>query len=269
MSQGQGCALDAEQVMAGLDTEIVGRQVQFYPSVGSTNVIAKTMAAKEAGEGLVILTDEQTAGRGRRGRQWTAPAGTSILMSILLRPGLSADKLNLLTMIVSLAAVDGIQAVTERQAMLKWPNDILIGGMKVGGVLTEGSVIGSWLEYAVVGLGLNVNFDPSEIPQVPPTASSLMVILGEPVDRLVLVQAILDAADRRYRALKAGQSPFDEWSQHLSTIGQHVQITLAPETVEGVVEGVDKRGALRLRTDDGALIEVAAGDVVMLRSRAD
>lgn len=261
--------LSAEQVMAGLDTEIVGRQVQFYHSLGSTNVIAKTMAAKEADEGLVILTDEQTAGRGRHGRRWDAPAGSSILMSVLFRPDLPADKINLLTMIVSLAAIDGVRAVTGLKATLKWPNDILVDEMKVGGVLTEGSFIGGRLDYAVVGLGLNVNFDPAEIPHIPPTASSLMATLDEPVDRLALIEAILAAADQRYRALKADQPPFDEWAQHLNTIGRRVRVQLPSGSVEGIAESVNQQGNLRVRKADGDLDEVAAGDVIALRRHED
>ncbi|MFQ5858746.1 MAG: biotin--[acetyl-CoA-carboxylase] ligase, partial [Anaerolineae bacterium] len=243
--------------------------VLFYPTVGSTNVIAKTMAAKEAAEGLVILTDEQTAGRGRHGRSWEAPAGSSILMSLLFRPRLRAGDANLLTMIISLAAIDGIGEVTGLEAALKWPNDVLINDLKVGGVLTESSLIGDRLEYAVVGLGLNVNFDPASVAGIPPTASSLMVALGRSVDRLALVRAILEAADRRYRALAAGRSPSQEWSQCLTTIGQRVRVTLPDETMEGTAESVNGQGSLFLRRDDGALVEIAVGDVVTLRSHED
>lgn len=269
MSRKQKYTLDARRVMAGLDTDIVGRQVHFYPSVDSTNVIASNMAEKEADEGLVILADEQTAGRGRHGRRWDAPAGSSVLMSVLFRPDLPSEKINLLTMIMSLAALDGIRDTTDLEATIKWPNDVLINNLKVGGVLTEGSFVGDRLDYAVIGLGLNANFDRSEFPGIPPAASSLMIILGGSVDRLALVQAILRAADRRYLALKSGQSPFEEWAQRLSTLGQRVQVTLPGEIVEGVAEGVDQQGRLRVRKDDDVLVEVTAGDVVMLRRRED
>ncbi|RME43879.1 MAG: biotin--[acetyl-CoA-carboxylase] ligase [Chloroflexi bacterium] len=227
------------------------------------------MAAREADEGLVILADEQTAGRGRHGRRWDAPAGSSILMSILFRPDLPASDVNLLTMIVSLAALDGIAEVTGLEAALKWPNDVVVGDRKVGGLLTESSFIGSRLEYAVVGLGLNVNFDPADVANIPSTASSLMVLLGRPVDRLALVRAILTATDWRYRALKAGHSPHAEWSRHLTTIGQRVRVILPVDMVEGVAEGVNRQGSLLVRQDDGTLAEVAAGDVVTLRRHAD
>lgn len=265
MSQDKQRFLNAERVMAGLGTEIVGQQILCYPSVGSTNVIAKTMAAKETDEGLVILADEQTAGRGRHERRWEAPAGSSILMSVLFRPDLPADDINLVTVVVALAALDGIREVTDLEAALKWPNDILIDDRKAGGVLTESSFVGDRLDYVVVGLGLNVNFDPADYPEIPLAASSLMVVLGKPVDRSALVRAILTAADRRYQGVKAGHAPFEEWSQHLATIGQRVRVVLPGETVEGVAEAVSRRGTLRVRQDDGMLSEVAVGDVVTLR----
>jgi BirA family biotin operon repressor/biotin-[acetyl-CoA-carboxylase] ligase len=255
--------------MAGLDTEILGRQVVVYPSVGSTNVIARSMADEGAGEGLVILADEQTAGRGRRGRGWHAPVGSSILMSILFRPELPASHANLLTMIVSLAALEGIREITGLAAGLKWPNDVLLNDRKVAGILTEGSFTGDRLDYAVVGLGLNVNFDPAEIPDIPTTASSLLAVLGRPVDRLALVRAILRATDRRYRALKAGQSPHEEWAQHLTTLGRHVTVTTPDGVVEGIAECVNQQGNLCVRQDDGTLAELAVGDVIMLRRPED
>ncbi len=262
--------LNAERVMAGLNTQIVGREVHFYPSVGSTNVIAKTMAAEAAGEGLVILTDEQTAGRGRHGRRWDAPARSSILMSILFRPDLPAGKANLLTAIMSLAAINGIHDVTGLEAAIKWPNDILVNDLKVGGVLTETSLVRDQFDYAVVGLGLNVNFDPSEVPGIPPTASSLMVALGgRRIDRLALVQAILRTADRQYRALKAGQSPHAEWVRHLTTVGRRVHVALADDSLRGVAEGVTRQGSLQVRKDNGTGVEVRAGDVVTLRRHED
>lgn len=269
MFQDNDQSLSAEQVMAGLQTDIIGRRVLFYPSVGSTNVIAKTKAAREADEGLVILADEQTAGRGRLGRRWDAPVGSSILMSILFRPDLPASDAHLLTMVVSLAAIDGIGEVTGLQASLKWPNDVLVGGRKVGGILTESSFIGDRLDYAVVGLGLNVNFDPADIAGIPPTATSLMVLLGRPVDRLALVRAILSVVDRRYRALKAGHSPREEWSHNLSTIGRRVRVTWSRGVVEGVAEAVNRSGGLLVRRDDGSLAEIAVGDVTLLRDDAD
>jgi len=269
MFQDKNQSLNAKQVMASLQTEIVGRRVLFYPSVGSTNVIVRTMAAREADEGLVILADEQTAGRGRRGRRWHAPAGSSILMSVLFRPNLPASRANLLTMVMSLAALDGIAESTGLRAGLKWPNDVVIGDLKVGGILTESSFIGDRLDYVVVGLGLNVNFDPAQFADIPPTATSLMISLGEPVDRPALVCAILTATDRRYRALKAGHSPYEEWSQHLTTVGRRVRVAVPGGIMEGIAEGVNQQGCLLVRRADGSLAEIAAGDVVTLRDHAD
>lgn len=254
----------AAQITAGLATRIIGRTVLVYPSVTSTNTVVKTMAAEGADEGLVVLAEVQSAGRGRHGRRWEAPPGSSILMSVLFRPELPAEDAGWLTMLVSLAAIDAIREVTGLEAAIKWPNDILIDHLKVGGVLTESSLVGDRLEYAVVGLGLNVNFDPRDYPEIPPTASSLLVRLGRPVDRVTLMRAILMALDRRYCALKAGHSPYQEWSQHLATLGQRVRVVTPTGTLEGTAEGANLRGDLQVRRDDGRLVELVVGDVITL-----
>jgi len=263
MTEGKEEPLSAERITAGLHTSVIGRRVLYYPTVDSTNVVAHEMALAGAEEGLVVVADEQTAGRGRLGRRWIAPAGTSLLFSILLRPRLQAPQIPWLTMIVSLAALDGIREVTDARAGLKWPNDVLIDGRKAGGVLTEFSMTGEHLDFAVVGLGLNVNFDPAEVPELPPETTSLMMALGHPVNRLPLLRAILRAADERYLRLLAGESPLQEWASHLTTLGQTVRVSTPTGVEEGVAEDVDVLGELILRRSDGTRVTIPSGDVTL------
>lgn len=251
----------AERIATGLHTSVIGRRVLYYPTVDSTNVVVHEMALAGAEEGLVVVADEQTAGRGRLGRRWIAPAGTSLLFSILLRPRLRMAQLPWLTMVVSLAALDGIREVTGVEAALKWPNDVLIDGRKAGGVLTEFGTTGEHLDFAVIGLGLNVNFDPAAVPELPPETTSLMVALGRPVQRLPLLRAILRAADERYLRLLAGESPLQEWAAHLATLGQHVRVSTPTGVEEGVAEDVDVLGELILRRSDGTRVTIPSGDV--------
>lgn len=255
--------LTPERITAGLHTSVIGRRVLYYPTVDSTNVVAHRMAVAGAEEGLVVVADEQTAGRGRLGRRWIAPAGTSLLFSILLRPRLRPPQIPWLTMIVSLAALDGIREVTGVEAALKWPNDVLIDGRKAGGVLTEFGMTGGHLDFAVIGLGLNVNFDPAAVPELPPETTSLMVVLGRPVRRLRLLRAILRAADERYLRLLAGESPLQEWTTHLATLGQTVRVRTPSGIEEGVAEDVDVLGELILRRPDGTRVTIPSGDVTL------
>ncbi len=253
--------LSAESIRAALNTQIIGRGVHFYASTGSTNEVLKLLAARGAPEGTVVVTDEQTAGKGRLGRRWLAPAGSSLLLSILFRPPLAPHQLARLTMVCGLGVLEGVQATTGLTLQLKWPNDVLVGERKVAGILAESSLAGDQVEFAIVGIGLNVNFDPASIEGIPKTATSLSSALGRHVPRLPLLAGILSTIDARYLRLLAGESPHDEWAAHLSTLGQAVHV-VTPDGIEtGVAEGVDADGALRLRRDDGSLTHIAAGDV--------
>jgi BirA family biotin operon repressor/biotin-[acetyl-CoA-carboxylase] ligase len=259
-------ALTAERILAGLETAFVGRNVAYWPEIESTNARARSLAEGGAPEGTLVITDYQTAGRGRLGRLWVAPAGSSLLLSLIFRPEVAPAQVQRLTMICGLAAVDAIESETGLKAGLKWPNDILVGGAKAGGILTEIGLRGDRVEYAVVGIGLNVNLDPGQLPRnLLMEATSLAHVLGEPVQRLPLLRALLQAVEARYLALQAGYSPHGEWAERLVTLGQAVTVALGDGVVQGVAEGVDADGGLLVRSADGCLRRVLAGDVTLRR----
>jgi BirA family biotin operon repressor/biotin-[acetyl-CoA-carboxylase] ligase len=266
MTLSQAGPLNPERVTANLGTRIVGREIVYYPSVGSTMDIAVEKADHGAAEGLVVLTDEQTAGRGRHDRPWIAPAGSSVLASFLFRPTLPADTGYYVTVAVALATLDAIRAVTGLEGAIKWPNDILLGQRKAGGLLSQSGLIGAEIDHVIVGLGLNVNFDPAQVAEVPKTASSLMLAFGQPVDRHEVVRALLRAVDLRYIDLQGGDSPVPEWSEKLATLGQRVRVIQPTGAAVGTAESVDVHGNLIVRWDDGTRKALSAGDVVNLRS---
>ena len=256
--------LSVEMIQAGLETSFVGRKVVYLSETGSTNDEARRLARAGAPQGTLVLADYQTAGRGRLGRRWEAPAGSSLLLSLLFRPDLAPHQAGRLTMLCGLAVADAIEEQTGLAVGLKWPNDILLGGAKAGGILTEIEVSGSWLEYGVVGIGLNVNLDPRQLPDgLLMPATSLSHALGRPVDRLALLWALLKAVERRYLALQSGHSPHAEWAQRLVTLHQPVIVSAAGLSLEGIATGVDADGALLVRLDDGHLERVVAGDVTL------
>ncbi len=185
-------------------------------------------------------------------------------MSLLLRPQLPPFQAQRLTMICGLAVCDAVEAQTGLQMALKWPNDLVVGGAKAGGILTEIEVMGQQLAYGIVGIGLNVDLDPSQLPNdLLARATSLSNEIGRSVPRLPLLWAFLQALEGRYFALKAGHSPHVEWSEKLSTLGQHVTVSGGSEVLEGVAEGVDSNGALLVRLGSGRLETVLAGDVTL------
>jgi BirA family transcriptional regulator, biotin operon repressor / biotin---[acetyl-CoA-carboxylase] ligase len=253
----------------------LGHPVRVYERIGSTNEVALAEAAAGAAEGLLVLAEEQTAGRGRQQRSWWAPAGSSLLFSLLLRPPIPAGQAGQLTMCLGLGAVEAIEEVTGLHPALKWPNDLVLDGRKLGGMLAESRLAEMQLSYAVLGLGLNVNLDFAGQPGVPPdmvdTAISLQMALGRPVDRLALLVAILDHCATWYDGLLAGASPHAAWAARLDTLGRRVKVSLtytrqgSGGAIEGSAVGVSPEGALLVRDDDGQVHTVWAGDVTALR----
>jgi BirA family biotin operon repressor/biotin-[acetyl-CoA-carboxylase] ligase len=249
---------------AELPTRIVGREVRFFPSVGSTSDLLKDAARHGAGEGLVCVTDEQVAGRGRRGRSWTAPAGTSLLVSILLRPAwLPSSDAFFMTILAAVAAAEAIEAVTSLPIDLKWPNDLQIGGRKLGGILVETEMSDQHIRWIVIGCGINVNWNPRSIPDLAHTATSLSAELGHSVSRRTLLQALLTRLDAHYHLLQQGarSALFDAWRTRLQTLGQQVRAEMPNRIIEGIAEDVTLDGALILRDEQGQQHIVTAGEV--------
>jgi BirA family biotin operon repressor/biotin-[acetyl-CoA-carboxylase] ligase len=255
--------LTTEAILARLTTRCLGRSLEVYEEIDSTNTRAVALARAGAPEGTLILAEAQTAGRGRLGRQWFAPPGSSLLMSLLLRPALAAAQAQRLTMICSLAAVAAIRRVSGLVAQVKWPNDIALNGKKAGGMLAELGLRGEQLDYAVVGLGLNVNLDLRALPEVLSPPTSLLVEAGRALSRLELLLALLEEAEARYDGLAKGESCHEEWRAHLATLGQPVRVGTPEDVIEGVAEDVDADGALLVREPGGALRRVLAGDVTL------
>jgi BirA family biotin operon repressor/biotin-[acetyl-CoA-carboxylase] ligase len=269
--------LSAEGIKRGLKTDLIGQSVVYYPSLGSTNEVLKELAAQGAPEGTLVIADEQTAGKGRLGRKWLAPPGTSLLMSLLFRPdpsgrasgrSLAPNQAPRLTMICSLAIADAIEGLTGLSVGLKWPNDIFIRGKKAGGILTESGTTGGHLDYVIVGMGLNVNLAISALPELRGLATSLSEELGREVSRLELLWRILEGIETRYVSLSRGESPHEEWTARLINLGHQVQVTTSQGVLAGWAEGVDADGALILRTRNGQRKRILAGDVT-LRSPPD
>jgi BirA family biotin operon repressor/biotin-[acetyl-CoA-carboxylase] ligase len=280
--------ISAEKISVILTTHRVGRTVYYWPSIGSTNDELKRLAEAGVPEGTLAIADDQTAGRGRMDRQWVAPACSSLLMSLLFRPtALDAAHAQQLTMICSLAAADAVTKVTGLRPALKWPNDLLLNGRKLAGVLTElgfdvchserteesqpsgtetlrfAQSDTQRLAWTVVGIGLNVNVDFSGWPELADTAISLSAILGRPVSRLALLKHLLAGVEARYEALLTGQSPHHEWSARLATLGQLVTASVPDGIYHGLAENVDEMGALCLCLADGRRVRILAGDVVL------
>jgi BirA family biotin operon repressor/biotin-[acetyl-CoA-carboxylase] ligase len=253
-------SLSPAAITDNLETRFIGQRVIHYPRLTSTMDAAKRQAKQGAIEGTVVLADEQTAGRGRMKRAWLSPKG-NIALSIILRP--SSAYLSSLIMAASLATVHCIEKVTGLKSQIKWPNDVLVNEKKVCGILTESDVRGNIVDYAIIGIGINVNLRLSDFPEIPPTATSLSHELGRDVSRLDMIRCLLVEAERLYLALPAGESVYQEWRDRLVTLGKKIEVRSGETTYRGIAESVASDGCLLLRQPDGSLTKIVTGDVTL------
>ena len=255
--------LSEEAIRRGLATSVMGQRVIYLPVTTSTMDVVHQEARSDAPEGTIVVADEQTAGRGRFQRSWVSTPGTSLHMTFLLRP--REHELRRMNMAVSLAVVRAIRSVTGLRATIKWPNDIRLRGRKVSGILIESQPDHNAVPYTAVGVGINVNFDPSPFPEIVEIATSLMAELGRPVSRLEVLQSFLRELDALYAALRHGESLHDKWRLCLETLGQHVQVRWGNRVEEGMAAEVDADGDLLLDRADGVRISLPAGEVTLQR----
>ena len=244
-----------------LKTKFIGHNILYYPVTSSTMDAAKEAVKQGAEEGTIVIADHQTAGRGRFGRQWWAPPDSSILLSIILYPKL--EELPRLSMAATLAVAQSIEKVTGLKPVIKWPNDVLIEGKKTSGILIESKVQDETVSYAILGIAVNVNLDPTSNPEISETATSLRQVLKREVSRLEILPALLSEFEELYNALRRGE-PIDRlWLRQLETLGRDITITCGSEVWQGCAESVDDDGNLLLRRPDGSLLTIAAGDVTL------
>lgn len=236
---------------------------------GSTNEDLKRRARDGAPEGLVLSADEQTNGRGRRGRSWLAPPGSSLLLSILLRPTwLAPSDGFFLTILSAVAGAEAVEQTTGLAVGLKWPNDLELDELKIGGVLVETEVRGNQLRWGVLGIGINTNWDPATIPELAATATSLARAADHEIAHAPLLKTLIQRLDHYYLHLRDGARAglFAAWRGRLTTLGQVVTVTGASAPLEGIAEDVTAQGALLVRDHAGTLHELTAGEVSVRRA---
>jgi len=252
--------LSATTVTKELKTGCIGRKVIYLPSVTSTMDAARQETLKGAAEGTVIIAGEQTGGRGRLKRGWLSPQG-NIALSIILYPDIKS--LPYLVMIASLAVIKNIESIVGVKAAIKWPNDVLIGGKKVGGILIENEMRGNKVAYSIVGIGINVALKVGDYAEIAGTATSLQNESGKDELRIKIIRSLLMEFDRLYLKLPEGKAIYKAWRDKLVTLGKRVKATRGEQIIEGVAESVDEGGALFIREDNGTLTKVVAGDVTL------
>lgn len=250
------------EVLHGLATRRFRGPVHSFLRLGSTNDLAKELGRRGAPEGTLVVAEAQDAGRGRLGRSWASPAGVGLYASLILRPPLPPVELPRLTLTVAVAAARALERTAGVSPGIKWPNDLLLHGRKLAGILTELETEAERLRYVVVGLGLNVNTPafPSELAD---TATSLLLTTGRTHSRLAVLQAWLEELESLYELFLARGFPeiLAQWQARTVTLGRPARVRQGDQEICGLAVGVDPEGALLLQTDGGEIVRVTSGEL--------
>lgn len=259
--------LVADDLVARLGkTSVVGRDIRVFAQTTSTNDVIEKLARDGVKEGAVVFAESQTKGRGRLGRQWSSPTRKGLWLSILLRPEMRPQETTQITVAAATALWRAIHRSTGLRPEIKWPNDILIRGKKLVGILTELSAEVDRVRHVTLGIGVNVNQAAGDFPpELRSLATSLRQEAGHPIARAELATAILRELDHDYARVCGGffGDVADEWEKNCTTIGQAVAIKAGNRTIRGRAESLDDDGALLLRTEHGHLERIIGGDVTL------
>ena len=243
-----------------LKTRWIGNRLEYFDETDSTNTRARKLAEEGAPHGTLVIADSQSSGKGRRGRLWTSPRGVGIWMSMLLRPDIAPVHASMLTLI---AVVRGVKESTGLDAMIKWPNDAVLAGRKICGILTEMSTEDETIRYVITGIGINVNIDefPEEIRD---TATSLKLELGKSIKRSPVIRAVAEAFETYYDIFleTCDMSRLKEdYNRELANTGREVLVLDPRGQYEGTALGIDDEGSLLVRKRDGTVAPVISGEV--------
>lgn len=252
----------SQDFILGIDTKIIGKKIFHLNTIDSTNIYAKKLAEEGIEEGVIILADIQTCGRGRKNRIWSSPKG-GLWFSIVLYPNLPPKKAMLLTMASSIAVFQGIKKITGITAEIKWPNDLLIDKKKVCGILTEIDSEKQKIKYCIIGIGINVNNDLEKELQL--NATTLKKELNKEISLHELLRAIIENFDVNYNKLISGDHDFirDSWLEYSNIIGRKIQVIDGKNVTTGKVIQVDSDGYIIINNNRGD-IKIITGDIKYL-----
>ncbi|HWJ80457.1 MAG TPA: biotin--[acetyl-CoA-carboxylase] ligase [Niallia sp.] len=256
----------SDRILFGLNTSFVGKKIHFEESVQSTQTIAQKLALDGAQEGTLVIAEEQLGGRGRFERNWYSPKYKGIWMSLILRPNISMIKAPQLTLLTAVAVVQGIQEVTGVQTDIKWPNDLLINGKKVTGILTELQADSDRIHSLIIGIGININQQLEDYPrELQDIATSLYIETKTSWDRSTIIQAIMEQLEKLYLLyLDKGFYPIKLlWESYAISIGKKVIAKTPNKSVKGTAKGITEEGVLLLEDETGTIHSIYSADILL------
>lgn len=255
--------LGESEIKSRLDTRWAGQKVYFYDEIDSTNTQAKRLAEDGAPSGTLVVSDCQVKGKGRRGRTWESPRASAIYMTLMLRPQILPERASMLTLVMGLSVVQAIRSVLHIETSIKWPNDVVLNRKKLVGILTEMNAQMDYIEYLVIGIGINANMGsfPQELQD---KATSLQIELEHPVNRAELVAATMKCFEENYEIFEKTQDLsglMEAYHAVLANYNQPVRVLEPGNEYSGVARGINKKGELLVERDDGSVKTVYAGEV--------
>ena len=256
------------EVRSGLGTTIFGQgEIIHFSETDSTNSKAKELAGRGTPEGTIVIAERQTVGRGRRGRSWFSPDNSGLYLSLVLRPEVVPAEAPKMTLMTAVAVCDVLVPHLSSPPRVKWPNDILAGGRKIAGILTEISTEPDAIDYVVVGLGLNVNVPARQFPkEIRGRATSILIETGKVHSRAAILRSFLEHFERIYALFREGRFSLilDRWKAYADTAGQYVRVDQIGRVLSGEIQNIDEDGSLLLKDEKGYLHRIISGDITYL-----
>lgn len=256
--------LNIERLQELLRTRMLGRSAHLFDTLDSTQTMAHKLVAEGAAEGTLVIAERQTAGRGRMGRQWHSPKGTGVYMSLVLKPRVPLHFTPQLTLLAAVALCRGIKRLIDIPVGIKWPNDLLVRGKKISGILLESSAEDERLRYVIAGMGIGVNLLPDDYPpELRNVATSLAIEAGRPIEREPLIAAVLEEFEELYALYhEQGFAPIRlMWEAYSASLHRPVRVNTHQGAVDGVAEALDDTGGLMVRLPDGQRLRIYSGEV--------
>ena len=255
--------LGESEIKSRMETQWVGQRVYFYEKIDSTNTQAKRLAEEDAPSGTLVVSDCQVKGKGRRGRVWTSPKGEAIYMTILLRPQIRPDRASMVTLVIALSVVQAIRNVLGLETSIKWPNDVVLNRKKLVGILTEMSAQMDYIEYLVIGTGINANMTAFS-EELKDKATSLRMEMGRPVNRAALIAESMKCFEKNYEIFEKTQDLsglMEDYQAVLANLNQPVRVLEPGHEYSGIARGINEKGELLVEREDGTVTAVYSGEV--------
>jgi BirA family transcriptional regulator, biotin operon repressor / biotin---[acetyl-CoA-carboxylase] ligase len=262
--------LQLDEVRDGLTAKRIGTEFYYFLELDSTNNFARRLAEQATPAGTIVIAERQTQGRGRAGRSWISPPYVNLYLSIVLRPELPPAEAPQITLMAAVALADTVASFMPLPALIKWPNDILVNGKKLAGILTEASSTSERIDFVILGIGINLNFPKELMPQaIRQHATSLLIATQNNIRREVFLRRLIQDLDRCYGILEETGfgAIMPRWEARFGLRDRRVRVDRIDGAIFGRARGIDRDGALIVETDNGKFQRVIAGDVIPMEDK--